>query len=92
MVDIEGLEIDQLVKELNISRDTAITLVAAHEDFVEKLSELGNTPFALSLIITTAISIAAVEGMPPRKFIQLVVDVMEVCSLDKPQSTFIADA
>ena len=90
--DLYNVEIDQLVEELNMSREQAETLVKAHEDFVDQLQNLNDVPFSLSLILTTAISIASAESIPPAVFIQLVVDVMEACSDNNKQPNYIADA
>ncbi len=87
------VEIEQLVKELGLSKAQAVELVESHSTFVEKLAGLENPPFALSLIITTAISIASLEDIAPEDFLRLVIEVMEVCSdAGSAVDTYVADA
>lgn len=89
---LDNTEIEEIMKELNISKEQAESLVQSHDTFLTKLSDVKDVGFSLTLILTTAISIASVENIPPATFMQLIVDVMEACSQDPKPPTFVADA
>ena len=83
----EGVYMEELMSVLGIGEKQAQDLVDAHDNYLMELSKLdGKT--VVTLLITTAVTVASSAEVDPTTFIKMVQDVVLACASASSSDAF----